>query len=75
MQGRLSKIRRNKALINIKEEPEIMRKTVGKGQTSNIKVAVRLRPINENEIEDGQFEIVQIVDQKVSMSLNFVKLV
>lgn len=52
-----------------------MRKTVGRGQTSNIKVAVRLRPINENEIEDGQFEIVQIVDQKVSMSLNFVKLV
>ena len=43
-----------------------MRKTIGPSQVSNIKVAVRLRPISQNEIDEGQFEIVQIVDQKVS---------
>lgn len=49
------------------EEPEILRKTIGPSQTSNIQVAVRLRPISDNEINEGQFEIVQIVDEKVQI--------
>jgi hypothetical protein len=57
-------------LGSVDEEPEAMRKTLGPSQVSNIKVAVRLRPINQNEIEEGQFEIVQIVDQKVSNLFN-----
>jgi hypothetical protein len=31
--------------------------------TSNIKVAVRLRPIHQKEIDDNQFEIVQILSE------------
>lgn len=30
---------------------------------SNIKVAVRLRPLGDIEIDEGQFEIVQILDK------------
>jgi hypothetical protein len=60
-------VKRDNQLINIKEEDTgTFQITTTAKSTSNIKVAVRLRPLNSKEIEDGQFEIVQILDQKVS---------
>ena len=57
-------------LNNIQEEALVpLNKEPQSNNTSNIKVAIRLRPIHQKEIDDGQFEIVQIVDQKV-ISIN-----
>jgi hypothetical protein len=33
---------------------------------ANIRVFIRVRPLNQNEIDDDQFEIVQILDDKVN---------
>ena len=53
-------------LINIQEEAQSpLHREIVPTNSSNIKVAIRLRPLNQKEIEDNQFEIVQIVDQKV----------
>lgn len=60
-------MKRDNQLVNIKEEDtgkfDI---TTTDPNKSNIKVAVRLRPLNNKEIESDQFEIVQILDGKVS---------
>lgn len=60
-------VKRDNQLVNIKEEDTgTFQVTTTDPNKSNIKVAVRLRPLNNKEIEDDQFEIVQILDQKVS---------
>lgn len=66
-------VKRDNQLINIKEEDTgTFQITTTNKSTSNIKVAVRLRPLNNKEIDDDQFEIVQILDQKVSNSFSLI---
>jgi hypothetical protein len=60
-------VKRNNELVGIKEEPGIMETTQTLHRSSNIKVAVRLRPLHDKEIEEDQFEIVQVVENSVSL--------
>lgn len=61
-------VQKQKSLTNIQEEATPTLQVVPKkGDSSNIKVVVRLRPLCDKEIEEDQFEIVQILDQKVRL--------
>lgn len=63
-------IKKARPLVNIQEENGSPIKTVAvRGNTANIRVAIRLRPLSKIEIDDDQFEIVEIVDNKVSTVL------
>lgn len=55
-------VKRNNQLVNIKEEDTgTFDVKVNKSRSSNIRVGVRLRPIQSKEIDDGQFEIINIL--------------
>ena len=62
---------KERALVSVEEENASPNKIVPKkNDSSNIQVAVRLRPLTEKEIEEEQFEIVQVLDQKVGLFLH-----
>ena len=59
-------VKRDNQLVNIKEEDTgTFSVTMTNPTSSNIKVAVRLRPLNQKEIDDDQFEITQLLDKNV----------
>lgn len=57
--------KKNNQLVEIEEAKPNLEITQNFSKKSNIKVAVRLRPLGDKEIEDDQFEIVNIVENKV----------
>jgi len=56
--------KKNNELVKIEEaESAALEVTQNFSKKSNIKVAVRLRPLGDKEIEEDQFEIVNILDK------------